>query len=114
MSYSTQFLNQIVTVKIDRPLGTNHPRLPQIYYSQNYGYIPGIMAPDGEELDAYILGVSEPLKEFTGRCIAVIHRTNDDDDKLIVVPDGVRYTDKQIKALTDFQEKFYQSVIIRP
>lgn len=113
MSYSTQFLNKIVKVKVDRPMGTRHPRISEIYYTQNYGYIPGVKAPDGEDLDAYILGVLEPLEEFTGRCIAVIHRTNDEDDKLVVVQEGTQYTDEQIRALTDFQERFYKSVIIR-
>lgn len=112
-TYSTQFLNKTVTVTMDRPMGTRHPRLPEIYYIQNYGYIDGVMAPDREELDAYVLGVLEPLDTFTGTCIAVIHRTNDDDDKLVVVPEGKKYTDDQIRALTEFQEQFYESVIIR-
>lgn len=113
MSYSTQFLNKIVTVKMDRPMGTRHPRIPEIYYIQNYGYIPGVKAPDGEDLDAYVLGALEPLEEFTGKCIAVIHRTNDEDDKLVVVPENTQYTDEQIKVLTEFQERFYKSVILR-
>lgn len=113
MSYSTQFLNKVVTVKMDRPMGSRHHRIPELYYIQNYGYIDGIKAPDGENLDAYVLGALEPLEEFTGKCIAVIHRTNDEDDKLIVVPDGIQYTDEQIEALTEFQERFYKSIIIR-
>ncbi|MEG0593121.1 MAG: inorganic pyrophosphatase, partial [Coprobacillus sp.] len=68
---------------------------------------------DGEELDAYILGVFEPLTIYTGKVIAIIHRTNDNDDKLIVVPKGKSYTDEQIIALTEFQEQFFESIIIR-
>ena len=49
--------------------------------------MPGVPAPDGSDLDAYVLGVFKPLKEFTGRCIGVVHRTDDDDDKLILVPE---------------------------
>jgi inorganic pyrophosphatase len=114
MTYSTKFLGKSVTVKIDRPLGTKHPDFPpQIYYEQNYGYIPETIAPDGEELDAYVLGVDKPIEEFTGKCIAVIHRTNDEDDKLVVTVEGKNYTDKQIRKLTNFQEKLYKSVIIR-
>lgn len=113
MSYSTQFLNTVVTVKMDRPMGTRHPRIAEIYYVQNYGYIPETKAPDGEEIDAYVLGVFEPVEAFTGRCIAVIHRINDEDDKLIVVPEGIEYTNEQIKSLTEFQEKFFRSIIIR-
>lgn len=106
------YLNTIVNVKIDRQLGTNHPKHGFIYML-NYGYIPNTISGDGEELDAYLLGVFEPTEEYTGKVIAIIHRTNDDDDKLIVVPDRVKYTDGQIKALTEFQERFFKSIIIR-
>jgi len=64
-------------------------------------------------LDAYVLGVFEPLEEFKGRCIAVIHRLDDDDDKLIVVAEGIQYSDDQIRALTEFQERFFKSIILR-
>jgi len=110
MEYSSPFLNK--EVKIDRQLGSKHPKWNFIY-SLNYGFIPDTKAPDGEELDAYVLGVFEPIEEFTGECIAIIHRTNDNDDKLVVVPKGVKYTDDQIRALTEFQEKFFKSKIIR-
>jgi len=79
----------------------------------NYGFIPGTKAPDGEELDAYILGVDTPLKMFTGKCIAIIHRTDNDDDKLVLAKDGTDYTDDQIRSLTHFQEQWFKSEIIR-
>lgn len=107
-----EFLDKVVTVKIDRPLGSKHPKHGFVY-TVNYGYIPGVVAPDGEELDAYVLGVFEPLSQFEGKCIAVIHRTDDNDDKLVVVPKDSHYSDDQIKALTEFQERFHTSVIIR-
>ena len=69
-------IGKIVKVIVDRPLGTYHPKHSDLYYSVNYGYIPGILAPDGEEQDAYILGVDAPVNEFVGKVIAVIHRTN--------------------------------------
>ncbi|MFA6073628.1 MAG: inorganic diphosphatase [Candidatus Woesearchaeota archaeon] len=112
MSYSTNCLGNKVKVTIDRALGSKHPKC-NIIYKVNYGFIEGIMAPDGDELDAYILGVSTPLKEFVGICIAIIHRTNDDDDKLIVVPDGVTFSDEEIIKLTYFQEQYFKSEIIR-
>lgn len=79
----------------------------------NYGYIQNTVSGDGEELDAYVLGEHKPLDEFTGRVIAIIHRTNDDDDKLVVMKDGKNYSDEQIRALTEFQEQYFESVIIR-
>lgn len=105
-------LGKKVEVTIDRKLGTKHPK-HDYYYPLNYGYIPSIVAPDGEGVDVYILGVFKPVDSFEGTVIAIIHRTNDNDDKLIVVPEGQDYSDEQIRALTEFQERFFESEIIR-
>jgi inorganic pyrophosphatase len=86
----TRFLGKTVTVRMDRPMGSRHPR-HGFLYPVNYGYVPGVLGEDGEELDAYVLGVFEPLSEFTGRCVAIIHRTNDRDDKLVIAPEGLDF-----------------------
>ena len=105
-----QFLHKNVYVKIDRKMGSRHPN-NGLLYPVNYGYIPGTISGDGEELDCYILGVFKPIDDFRGEVIAVLHRTDDDDDKLIVVPKGKRYTDEQIDALTEFQERWFNHKI---
>ena len=105
-------IGKIVKVKVDRPLGSYHPKHNDILYTVNYGYIEGIIAPDGEEQDAYILGVKEPLDEFVGRVIAIIHRINDVEDKLVVVPEDIVMTKDEIKKHVDFQEKFFITEII--
>ena len=79
----------------------------------NYGFIPNTISGDGEELDAYLVGEFDPVKKSLGKVIAIIHRTNDDDDKLIVSKDGKEYSDDAIRALTEFQERFFDSIIIR-
>lgn len=108
------FLDKTITVKIDRPLGSKHSeKYPKHIYPINYGYIPNTISGDGKELDAYILGVYEPVESFTGKCIAIIHRINENDDKLIVVPENRYFSDRDIRLLTDFQERFYKSEIIR-
>ena len=107
-----EFIGKNVEVKMDRPLGSRHPK-HGFMYMLNYGFIPNTISGDDEELDAYIVGVHEPVESFSGKVIAVIHRTNDDDDKLIVAPEGVNYSDDAIKALTEFQEKYFKSIIIR-
>ena len=109
---SKEFLEKTVTVKIDRQMGSKHPK-HNFIYPVNYGYIPNTISGDGEELDSYVLGVFEPVEEYTGKCIAIIHRLNDDDDKLVVVPENINYSDDAIKALTEFQERFFESIIIR-
>lgn len=107
-----KYLGQELNVFIDRKLGSKHPKHGFIY-SLNYGYIPNTISGDGEEVDCYILGEFEPLETFNGKCIAIIHRLNDNDDKLIIVNKNRNYDDNQIKALTEFQERFFESVIIR-
>ena len=106
------YIGKIVTVKMDRPLGSKHPKHGFIY-PVNYGYIPNTISGDGEELDAYVLGEHKPLNTFEGKVIAIIHRLDDDDDKLVVMEDGRNYTDDQIIALTEFQEKWFKIEIIR-
>ena len=112
MDKSTDFLGKIVNVKMDRPLGSKHPKHGFVY-SVNYGFIPNTVSGDGEELDAYVLGEHKPLETFEGRVIAIVHRTNDDDDKLVVVADGKTYTDEQIEALVEFQEQWFEHEILR-
>lgn len=114
MEENLKFLNQIVNVVIDRQMGNKHSeKYPKHIYPVNYGYIPNTISGDGEELDCYVLGVYEPIETFTGKCIAIIRRVNDNDDKLIVVPEGKMYTDNEIRVLTEFQERFFESTIIR-
>ena len=106
------YLGKIVNVKVDRKLGSRHPK-HGFMYMLNYGYIPNTISGDGDELDAYLLGVYEPVDEFEGKVIAIIHRINDDDDKLIVINKDKNYSDDAIKALTEFQEQYFDSIIER-
>ena len=108
-----EYLNKILEAKIDRPIGSSHPKYPDHIYLVNYGYIPNTVSGDGKELDCYVLGEYKPLSEFKGKCIAIIHRLNDDDDKLILAPENKNFTNAEIRLLTDFQERFYKSEIIR-
>ena len=104
-------IGAIITVVVDRPLGSCHPEYPDLRYPVNYGYVPGILAGDGEEQDAYILGVEEPLSRFTGRVIAWIHRLDDVEDKWVVAPEGRSFTKEEIAEATRFQERFFHSWI---
>ena len=104
-------LGTTVTVTVDRPLGTYHPKHKDLYYPINYGYIEGIIAPDGEEQDAYILGVDEPVEQFTGKVIAIIHRFNDVEEKWVVAPEDKSYTKEEIWKAVKFQEQYFESEI---
>ena len=107
-----EYIGKEVVVNMDRPLGCTHPTHGFIY-PVNYGFVPNTVSGDGEELDAYVLGEHKPLYEFKGVVVAIIHRTNDNDDKLVVMRKGRNYTDDQIRALTEFQEQYFDSIIIR-
>lgn len=107
-----EYLGKNVVVEIDRPLGTRHPK-HGFMYMLNYGYIPNTISGDGEELDAYLVGEFEPVTSSSGKVIAIVHRTNDDDDKLVVSKNEKDYSDDAIRALTEFQEKYFESEILR-
>ena len=107
-----QFLGMPVKVVVDRALGSTHPRYDWSY-PVNYGHVPGTRSADGAELDAYVLAVGTPCASFEGTCIAVVLRCDDDDPKLIVVPRGVTLSDEEIRIQIHFQEKFFQSRVVR-
>ena len=109
---TNEYLGKVVKIKLDRPFGTKHPKHGFIY-PVNYGYVPNTISDDGEELDAYLLGVFEPVEEYEGKCIAIIHRTNDNDDKLVIVPMDKDYSNDAIEALTEFQEQYFEHIILR-
>lgn len=112
LELAKKLLGKEVEVVIDRPLGSKHPKHGFIY-EVNYGFIEGIKAPDGEDLDAYFLGVREPLQKAKGICIAIAHRKDNDDDKLIVLPEGVKMTNEDILLKIRFQEQWFDTEIIR-
>lgn len=105
-------IGKVVKVIVDRPLGSYHPTHKDIYYPINYGYIEGIIAPDGEEQDAYILGVNTAVEEFTGKVIAIIHREDDIEEKWVVAPDDMNFSKEEIMAQVRFQEQYFQAEII--
>lgn len=106
-------IGKVVRVIVDRPLGSYHPTHKDIYYPINYGYIEGIIAPDGEEQDAYILGVHSAVKEFTGKVIAVIHRDDDIEEKWVVAPDNMNFSEEEIMEQVAFQEQYFKSRVVK-
>lgn len=107
-----EYLGKDVEVVMDKPLGSKHHKY-NFLYEANYGYIPNTKAPDGDEIDAYFLGVDKPLKKASGICIAIVHRFKDDDDKVVVVPKDTELSDKEIQEMVYFQEQWSEYTIIR-
>ncbi len=105
------YLGKTVAIKIDRPMGSAHPKHPGLIYPVNYGYIPNVFSADGEELDVYLLGVDAPVKIYTARIIGIVHRHNDVEDKLVAAPEGCHFDPAEIAAAVHFQEQYYESEI---
>ena len=101
-------MGQSVHVVIDRPIGYLHNGLR---YPVNYGYLPGILAGDGEEQDANVLGVPEPVAAFDGKVIGVIRRRDDCEDKLVVAPEGMTFRREEIAEAVRFQEQYFDSTV---
>lgn len=105
------YLGKTVTIKIDRPIGSVHPKHSDMVYPINYGYIPGVIGGDAEELDVYVLGVDKQLDEFTGKIIGIIHRENDVEDKLAAAPEGTVFNQSEIAEAVHFQEQYYKTKV---
>ena len=105
-------IGAVVTVTVDRPMGSFHPEHNDILYPINYGYIEGVIAPDGEEQDAYVLGVDKAVEKFTGKIIAIIHRLDDAEDKWVVCPENKTFSKEEIAQQVRFQEQFFKTEII--
>ncbi len=112
LAFTDQFLGRHLTIVIDRPLGSTHPEHPDLKYRLNYGFVPGIPAPDNEPLDAYIYGVNKPVRRFTGTVIAAIHRRDDEEDKLVVAPSGMVVYEPMIEEAVHFAEQYFDTRII--
>lgn len=102
----------LITARIDRPLGSAHPKHPDLIYRVNYGEVVGVPAPDGAWQDVYVLGVDDPVPTFTGRRIAVIHRRDDIETKWVLAPEGMTFTTEEIMAAVHFQEQYFDSFCV--
>ena len=97
---------------IDRPIGHIHvTKGITLHYTINYGFLPGVMGGDGEEQDVYVLGADVPLETFRGRVIAVIRRSDDNEDKLVMVPEDMIFSAEEIRKATWFVEKYFDSTV---
>ena len=106
------YLGKTVKIGIDRPIGYVHKKENySLTYPLNYGYIPGVLGGDGEELDVYLLGVETPVEEYECRIIAIVHRHNDVEDKLVGAPIGMSFTKEEISNAVHFPEQYYDNQI---
>ena len=105
------YLGKTVNIKIDRPMGSVHPKHPEFVYPINCGYIPNVFGGDGEELDVYLLGVDVPVEEYIACIIGIVHRHNDVEDMLVAAPEELNFDQNKISEAVSFQERYYKSEI---
>ena len=108
----TPYLGTHVEVVVDRPLGSLHPRHPDIVYPVNYGELPGTVSGDGRPIDAYLLGPDVPVQRAAGTVIGVIVREDDVEDKLVVYTEGKSVSAEEIWERVWFQERYFQARLI--
>lgn len=108
---ASSYLGQIVEIEIDRPLGSAHPKHPDLIYPVNYGFIPGVFGSDGEEMDVYLLGVDKPVSKYSAQIIAIVHRLDDEEDKLVGAPVGTHFTKTEIEKSVAFQERYFKTEV---
>ena len=102
------FLGKTVHIGIDRPIGYIHQKEKYtLEYKINYGFIPDVKGGDDEELDVYLLGVDVPVSEYDAKIIAIVHRENDIEDKLVGAPPNMSFDKEEIAKQVEFQEKYY-------
>lgn len=105
------YLGKVVNLVIDRPIGSIHPKHEDLVYTLNYGFIPNVYGGDGEELDVYLMGLDIPVKEYKAKLIAIVHRHNDVEDKLVAAPEDMHFTKNEIEASVRFQEQYFDSEV---
>ena len=106
------YLGKEVTIEIDRPIGYVHRKGEKtLVYPINYGYIPGVLGGDGEELDVFLVGVETPVATYEGRIIGIVYRADDVEDKLVMAPTDKTFTAEEIAKTVYFQEKYYKSTV---
>ena len=110
-SQGKDFLGKKIKIEFDRPLGSKHPKFG-FKYPINYGFVPGVIAGDGDELDVYYISADKPLKRIEGVCIGYVHRFDDDDEDKLIATDGSKLDKEEIEKQLEFQEKWFKHEII--
>jgi inorganic pyrophosphatase len=82
-------------IVIDRPMGSLHPRNPDIVYPLDYGYLAGTSSADGDGIDLWIGSQTE--KTLEAALVVVNLRKRDSEIKLLLA-----CTPEEIKTIFDF------------
>ena len=104
-----KYLGKRIRIIIDRPIGYKHD---DIIYEVNYGYFSSLTALDGMFQDAYVLDEEAIVEECRGKVIAIVHRFDDIEDKLVISTKNITYSVEEIEKTIAFQERFFKHEII--
>lgn len=106
---------ELVTVKVDHPLGSTDEDNPSVVYPINVGYVVnesdlGLQQYEGVQR-AYLVGVDVAVDEYSGVLIAVARRRDDSDNIWIVAPENILFNMQQLEEIVYFKEQYYDSFI---
>lgn len=92
-------------VQIDRPRGSDHPRYPGWVYPLDYGFVPGTLAPDEHEVDAFCGSADNGLT-----AVLVVRHGGHEELKLLW-----NVTKEEAEAARDFLRPLpYVALVWRP
>lgn len=111
MRLGSEWLGRFLDVTIDRPLGSAHPDWPDLVYSVNYGHVPGTAADDGEPIDVYVLDETQPLRSASVYIVAIIHRHDDIEDKLVGRSSPLHPAPREVMQAVAFAERWFDVTI---
>ena len=104
------FLEELVQSKkkiIDRPKGSNHPRIPEIIYPVDYGYLEDTSSMDGGGIDIW---VGSDIKQKINGIICTIDALKSDSEIKILIGCNIL----EIETIISFHnEKYMRGIFIR-
>lgn len=97
-------------VNIIHPIGSVYEENEDIKFEVNHGIVENEVDALGNPQEAYVLGIDKPLSYFDGRLIAIIHRTNDIENKWVI--SNIHYSKEEILEKVSFIEKYFNVEVI--
>jgi inorganic pyrophosphatase len=94
-------------IRIDRPRGSAHPRLGQVIYPLDYGYLEGTSAGDGAGVDVW--RGSLPGQRVTAAIMTVDVFKRDAEVKLLI---GCTQTEADL-ALATHQQQSQSGILVQ-
>ena len=97
-------LGKYVRVRVEIPMGSHDDKTGTVY-RLNYGSVESGLDPRSPVKGAYIMGVTDPVRNFEGRVVAVIKLPERQGIYIVVSPKSKKYIVNDIKQAVSFMYK---------